>query len=157
MVDHMSLLRDATRADLPAILDVQEEGSVLALSHLFPQDEHPFPRDELAARWAEEIDSPDVRVLVVSRDGTVAGFVALKADQLLHLGTAVSTWGTGLATDVHAEILELLPREPHLWVFTENRRARTFYAKMGWQPTGRTRPSVFPPYPELLEYRHRNG
>jgi hypothetical protein len=35
--------------------DVQSEGAVLALGHIFPQETHPFPRDELLARWATEI------------------------------------------------------------------------------------------------------
>ncbi|HWS35947.1 MAG TPA: GNAT family protein [Actinoplanes sp.] len=152
----MSLLRDAGPDDLDAILDVQQEGSVRALSHIFPQDRFPFPRAELAQRWAAEIADPAVRVLVIhsaSHDG-VAGFAALRADQLLHLGTAVSTWGTGLASAAHAEIIALLPGDPWLWVFTGNHRARRFYGKHGWQPTGRTCPTVFAPHPELMEYRY---
>ncbi|SDT48025.1 GNAT family N-acetyltransferase [Actinoplanes derwentensis] len=149
----MTLLRTAVPADLEAILDVQQEGSIRSLSHIFPQDRHPFPRAELAERWSEEITDPAVRVLVILRHGEVAGFAALKDDQLLHLGTSVESWGSGLASAAHAEILALLPENPRLWVFTGNHRARRFYAKHGWEPTGRTRPTAFEPHPELLEYR----
>lgn len=154
----MSLLRAATIADLDAVLDVQQAGSVRALGHIFPQDRFPFPRAELAERWTEEIADPAVQVLTIHRPGhrEVAGFAALREDQLLHLGTAISTWGTGLASAAHAEILALLGGDPWLWVFTENHRARRFYAKHGWYPTGRTRPTAFPPHPELMEYRIRS-
>lgn len=149
----MSVLREAGPADLDAILDVQQEGSVRALAEIFPQDRYPFPRAELADRWIEEIEDPSVRVFVILRGCEVAGFAALREDQLLHLGTAVSTWGSGLASTAHAEILALLPESPRLWVFAANHRARRFYAKHGWQPTGRTRPTAFEPHPQLLEYR----
>jgi RimJ/RimL family protein N-acetyltransferase len=37
-------------------------------------------------------------------------------------------------------------------VFEGNRRARRFYEKLGWTPTGRTSRTTFAPYPVLLEY-----
>lgn len=154
---HVSLLRDATHADLESIMDVQEEGAVLALAHIFPQDLHPFPRRALQERWASEIDNPAVRVLAIVRADRIAGFAALRGDQLLHFGTAASTWGTGLAAAAHAEIVRLSAGTTRLWVFTENHRARRFYDKMGWQPTGRTRRSTFAPRPELMEYARRTG
>lgn len=39
-----------------------------------------------------------------------------------------------------------------LRVFADNGRARRFYAKHGWQPTGATSRSSYPPHPVLLEY-----
>ncbi|MEU8656987.1 GNAT family N-acetyltransferase [Actinoplanes philippinensis] len=149
----VSVLRAATPADIEAIMDVQQEGSVRALSGLYPQDRYPFPRAELTERWAAEIDDPSVRVLVILHDGQVAGYVALQDDQLLHFGTATSTWGTGLAAAAHAEIVGLLGGAGHLWVLAGNHRARRFYEKMGWRATGRSVPDDFPPHPELIEYR----
>ena len=148
----MSLLRAATAADLEAIMDVQQEGAIRALSGIFPQDEYPFPRAELTARWAREIDDPAVRVLVIVQDGTIAGFAALTHDQLLHFGTAPRTWGSGLASAAHEEIVGLLDPTARLWVLAGNRRARRFYEKTGWKPTGRSVPDDFPPHPELMEY-----
>jgi RimJ/RimL family protein N-acetyltransferase len=40
-----------------------------------------------------------------------------------------------------------------LWVFTENERAARFYERLGWQRTGETRPTTFPPNPTLVAYR----
>jgi RimJ/RimL family protein N-acetyltransferase len=149
----VSVLRTATRADLEAIMDVQQEGSIRALSGIFPQDEYPFPRAELTDRWAREIDDPAVRVLVILQDGAVAGFAALTHDQLLHFGTATRTWGTGLARTAHDEIIGLLDGTARLWVLAGNHRARRFYEKVGWRPTGRSVPDDFPPHPELMEYQ----
>lgn len=39
-----------------------------------------------------------------------------------------------------------------LRVFEENRRARRFYEKHGWRPTGSSSRTIFPPHPRLLEY-----
>ena len=40
-----------TAADVAAVLDVQEPGAVLGLADVFPQDEHPFPREDVGRRW----------------------------------------------------------------------------------------------------------
>ena len=56
------------------------------------------------------------------------GFVALRGDELLHFGTAVDTWGTGLAEDAHDLAVDRLARRgvgtARLWAFRENERAR---------------------------------
>jgi RimJ/RimL family protein N-acetyltransferase len=152
------LLRDATTADLPALLDVQQEGAQVGLAHIFPQDLYPFPRSRLEARWAAELAGDDVVVKVVVRGGgPVEGFAAVRGNELLHFGLALSTWGSGLAAAVHDELVGLLAAsgEPsaRLRVFEENHRARRFYEKLGWTATSRRTRSTFPPYPVLLEYR----
>jgi RimJ/RimL family protein N-acetyltransferase len=147
------LLRPAALPDLPALLDVQQAGAVGALAHIFPQDDYPFPRADLERRWAAEIADPAVDVYVVQREaGRIEGFAAVRGDELLHLGTAVETWGSGLAAAVHDELRPMLGPRGRLWVFEANRRARRFYEKLGWRRTGRRRRSAFAPYPALLEY-----
>jgi RimJ/RimL family protein N-acetyltransferase len=150
-------LRNATAADLPDLLEVQEAGALRALTHIFPQDAHPFPRAAVLARWTAELADPDVAVYVVEDDaGGLAGFVAVRGDELLHFGTAVETWGTGLAASAHAEVVERLAAtgagRARLWVFEENRRARRFYEKLGWRRTERLSRSAFAPHPVLVEY-----
>lgn len=151
------LLRSATMADLPELLDVQEEGARVGLGHIFPQDVHPFPRSALEARWASEIAGREVGVYVVGRHGEpIEGFAAVRGNELLHFGTALRTWGSGLAAAVHGEILDLLAAsgEPsaRLRVFEDNHRARRFYEKVGWTPTARRTRSNYPPNPVLIEY-----
>ncbi|GIE95363.1 GNAT family N-acetyltransferase [Paractinoplanes rishiriensis] len=147
------LLRAARLPDLPALLDVQEAGAVLALHSIFPQDTHPFPRADLERRWAAEIAHPDIDVHVIERiPGRIEGFVAIRGAELLHFGTAVDTWGTGLAAGAHAEIVAKLEAPAFLRVFEENHRARRFYEKMGWRRTAWQSRSSFAPHPVLLRY-----
>lgn len=134
-------------------MDIQQDGAIRTLSGIFPQDRYPFPRAELTLQWAAEIDDPDVRVVVILQNGAVAGFAAATKDQLLHFGTAPRTWGSGLATTAHDEIVKSLDPAARLWVLAGNHRARRFYEKTGWKPTGRSVTDDFPPHPDLLEYQ----
>jgi RimJ/RimL family protein N-acetyltransferase len=151
------LLRDATTADLAELVHVQETGALAGLTHIFPQDTYPFPGSAVRARWASEIDSPDVEVYVVVRqEDRIEGFAAVHGNELLHFGTAVESWGTGLAAAVHPELIERLARAGRptatLRVFEQNHRARRFYEKMGWTSTQRLTRSTFAPYPVLRDY-----
>jgi len=150
-------LREATPSDLEALVDVQREGAVLALGHIFPQETHPFPRDEVLAQWAKEIADSGIRAYVIETDaGQIGGFAATRDNELLHFGTAVQTWGSGLAVDAHNEILQRLAAaglvRSRLRVFEENHRAIRFYEKLGWRRTVKLTRSAFPPHPVLVEY-----
>jgi len=135
---------------------MQEEASVVALGHVFPQATHPFPREAVLARWREELRDPAIAVYVATDpDGAITGFAARRDDELLHFGTALDTWGTGLAGRLHDELLGTWPPgTARLWlrVFEGNHRARRFWHRHGWRPTGATSQSPFPPHPVLLDY-----
>ena len=142
--------------DLPELLEMQEHGAVTGLSNVFPQDAFPFPRDVLRARWSDELRYPAIAAYVaLSPDGRLVGFAARREDEVLHFGTAVETWGTGLAGWLHDALLATYPaelRRVRLRVFEGNRRARRFYEKRGWAATGAESHTSFPPHPTLLEY-----
>lgn len=150
------LLRAMTPADIPAVVAVQEPASIAALGDVFPQAEYPFPRDEIGRRWREEVEAAGTDCFVILDHGDVVGFAATRGDELLHFGVTVGRWGTGLAGRAHDAVLETLRGRGHarawLRVFTGNGRARAFYAKHGWQPTGDRTRSTFAPHPELLRY-----
>src|SRR5260370_36364623 len=131
-------------------MDVQHSGALRALTHIFPQDAYPFPRAAIQSRWATEIANPDVDVYVIEHDdGQIAGFAAIRDNELLHFGTAVETWGTGLAAAAHSRLIDRLAAtgaaNARLRVFEENRRARRFYEKLGWRRTDRLNPTSLPP------------
>ena len=151
-------LRPLTEADLPELIPLQEAGGVTGLGHIFPQKTNPFPRERVADRWRAEMADPETDALAVEVDGRLQGFVALRGDELLHFGTAVDTWGTGLAEDAHDLAVDRLSRHrvgtARLWAFRENERAVRLYERLGWRPTGETRPTTFPPNPTLVEYTH---
>ncbi len=143
--------------DLRGLIPMQEEGAVKALAHVFPQDAHPFPRQAIEDRWRRELGASDIDAYVATTGttGELVAFAARRGDELLHFGTASTTWGSGLATWVHDRLVETYPPEVgrlRLRVFAENRRARSFYAKLGWLPTGRQSRSTFEPRPVLVEY-----
>lgn len=144
-----------TVEDLPAVLVVQERGAVSGLASIFPQDAHPFPRDAVPDRWRTELEAQDVAAYVaVDEVGAVTGFAARRDDELLHFGTAVETWGSGRGAWLHDALLATYPPDRRrLWlrVFEENGRARRFYERLGWTPTGRTSRSDFAPHPVLVE------
>lgn len=152
----MSVLRPLTLDDLTDLLEVQREGAVLALGHLFPQERYPFSVERIGARWTREVADPGTDCFAVVADGRLAGFAATRGDQLLHFGTAVRTWGTGLADLAHDDVLAHLRCQGHasawLRVFDENHRAVRFYVRHGWRATDETSRSSFAPHPMLRRY-----
>jgi RimJ/RimL family protein N-acetyltransferase len=143
-------------SDLDGLLPLQERGAVAGLGDVFPQDEHPFPRDALRERWARELEDDGIAAYVACDPaGHLVGFAARRGDELLHFGTALDTWGSGLAPWLHDRLLATYPPDVvrlRLRVFAGNGRARRFYERLGWRPTGRESRSTFAPRPVLVEY-----
>ena len=154
--------RPLAAEDLSALIEIQEEGAVAGLSHIFPQDRYPFQREVILERWRRDLIDPTIHAYV-STDvgGALTGFTATRRNELLRFGTAVRLWGSGLATSLHAFVVEELRRTnadaDHIFywlrVFEENRRARRLYEKLGWTATNVRTRSTFAPHPTLLEYR----
>ena len=150
------MVRPMTVEDLAELIDLQEAGAVVGMADVFPQDRFPFPREAIIERWRTEIGDPSIDCYVASeQSGRLVGFAATVGRELLHFGTALDTWGNGTA----AELLEVVVGQlrttgevPMLRVFADNRRARRFYDKHGWSPTGTSSRSGYPPHPVLLEY-----
>jgi RimJ/RimL family protein N-acetyltransferase len=154
------LFREATAQDISALVDVQQDGAVRGLSHIFPQERFPFPRAAIVQRWFDEIADPATAAYVSTDDaGAVTGFAATRGSELLHFGTSPSTWGSGLAGELHDAVLRTLAKTApsdvtriRLRVFEANTRARRFYERRGWVTTGLRSRTSFPPHPELVEY-----
>lgn len=146
-------MRPLTPGDLDPLVALQREGAVKGLDHLFPQDSHPFPTDDIRAQWASEIEDRQIDCFAAVREDELVGFAATKGNELLHFGTAVDTWGTGVAGELHDLIVEHLRGKGFttgwLKVLQGNDRAIAFYARRGWRDTGMVGSSEFPPYPAL--------
>ena len=126
------VLRPMRPDEVDSVVTVQQEGAVADLRTYLSQDAHPFPRAEVQQRWAYELSRSDVQCFVVEGpDRVVDGFVAISGNQLLHFGTAKSTWGSGLAGRAHDEVLDHLREQGRsrawLSVLEQNSRARRFY------------------------------
>lgn len=139
------VLRPLVPADLDDLLEVQQLGAVTGLGHIFPQDRYPFPVEAIHERWERELADPEVDCFAVVTDGRVVGFAATRGNELLHFGTAVETWGSGLADAAHAEVLAHLRRRGHarawLWCYVDNTRAVRFYLRLGWRASEVAEPS----------------
>lgn len=151
-----AILRRMTEADVSHVVAIQEPASILGLGSVFPQEEFPFPRQDVVRRWREEIGTSGIACFTVVDDDAVVGFAALRGDEILHFGVAIEHWGTGIAQRAHDALVGVLRgrgiSRASLWVFTGNRRGRAFYERLGWRPTGQRTVSDFPPHPELLQY-----
>ena len=145
-----------TPEDVPAVVEVQAPAAIVGLAAVFPQEQHPFPRDEVAQRWLEEIATADIDCFVIVHGSVISGFAAVRGDELLHFGTALDHWGTGLAQRAHDELLDTMRSrgvpKACLRVFTDNGRGRSFYENLGWRATDQRSRSAYPPFPELLRY-----
>lgn len=152
----MPVLRPLLPSDLDRLLEVQREGAVAGLGHIFPQRDHPFPTDAIRARWEGELNDPSVDAFAIVLGSELAGFAATRSNEFLHFGTAMHTWGTGLAGAAHDEVVEHLRDRGHrtawLWVFEDNHRAARFYARRGWRATDERIRTTFAPHPILRRY-----
>ena len=159
--------RPAEAGDAEALRDLERAANLVALAHVFPPGEHPFPDDAVLARWRDTLAEPSVIVEVVDRaaspdaspDGGPAGrldcFVARDTTTLRHLAVHPDRWGTGLGRAAVARAVAGIRaggQQPLLWCLAENHRARRFYEHLGWAPTGATQRALWPPHPTELQY-----
>ena len=100
--------------------------------------------------WAAELDGEIVGVTVYARSDAETG-------ELRALYVVPEAWGTGAAQELMNAALAAMQsggqRLAILWVAEENARARRFYEREGWEPTGETRET--PLGPTELQYALR--
>ncbi len=141
--------RRAVPADAPALADLERDANLVALAHVFPPEDHPFPHDQVLARWHAVLED-DVVVEVVDGTGRLSAYVAHDGRLLRHLAVHPLAWGGGLgAAGVTRATTAGASR---LWCLTANARARALYERLGWRPTGAERVAEWPPHPHEIEY-----
>ncbi len=154
------MFREATTADLVALRDLERVANLAALGHVFPPERHPFPDDDVLARWALVLDEPGVSVLVRDAPQLGAGAVDVLAahddHQLRHLAVHPCCWGQGLATAAVDAVLSAMARRgatvAELWCLVENHRARRLYDRLGWLATPDRQEAPWPPHPTEMRY-----
>jgi diamine N-acetyltransferase len=151
-------VRRAREADADALLDVQRTASLAAFGHIFPPGDPPFPDEQIRASWLDVLASPEAEALIAEEAGDVVGLVSVFPARGLveRLFVRPERWGSGVAGTLHDMALERIraagAEEAWLWVMDENRRARRFYERRGWRPSGEARRSEYPPHPLALRY-----
>lgn len=149
------ILRAADTADAPAIADVHRRAAQAGLAEIFPTGAAVAPSDALVDDWRRRVGSaaPHGQVgLVADAAGRLAGVIIAGPDeteprigQLSRLYVDPRFWGMGIGGHLFraglAHLQALGVAEARLWVIDGNRRARDWYERMGWTPTGERKPS----------------
>jgi GNAT superfamily N-acetyltransferase len=86
----------------------------------------------------------------------IVGAELVHADALERLFVIPEYWGRGIADVLHNAAVETWQsagtRVVRLEVLEENRRARRFYERHGWNRDARRRLGEVPPYPDVISY-----
>jgi GNAT superfamily N-acetyltransferase len=92
---------------------------------------------------------------VAERDGEIIGLATRVGSELRDLYVVPRAWGTGVARALMEAVLSEIraadAAEAMLWVVQANGRARRFYEREGWLPSGETRDSALGP--SEVQYR----
>jgi GNAT superfamily N-acetyltransferase len=152
----MILYRDGTPDDIPAIDALFRQGFIDTFGHIYdPKDLAAFFSRFSEAAWRAEITDPDFAFRLAEEDGALAGYAKISSVSLpvAPVGPAVELrqlyvlqrWhGTGIAQALMDWVLAQARARGaetlYLTVFTDNRRARSFYARHGFEEVG---PYVF--------------
>jgi GNAT superfamily N-acetyltransferase len=94
---------------------------------------------------------------VAEREGEIVGVAVRLEQELRSLYVVPDAWGTGAGRALIDTALAAIGGDGHtaatLWVVEANPRARRFYEREGWEPTGDTRET--PLGPSELQYRRQ--
>ena len=127
-------LRDATSADLEALLPIWYDGWQDAHASIVPAG---LRRMRTMANLRERLPAMLPRARVAEVDGRPAGFCVLKGDELDQLYVSAAARGTGVAAaliaDAEARLRDAGVAVAWLACAIGNHRAARFYEKSGWK------------------------
>ena len=153
-------IRRARPDESRTLTRIERAASEAHLEHLFPPEEHPYPVNQVTARWRRLLRDHTARVFVLDKDDAVLGFVAFSADGVLHLAVVPHRtrqgYGSALLEFATGEIFDGGAAEARLWVLVGNEGARAFYRSHGWVGTDQRRPCRYPPRPDEMLMTRRN-
>ncbi len=141
--------RDATSADAEALWALYTRSFVDTFGHLYsPANLAVFMANKTIAHWRADLSNPAFAVQLAEADGVAAGFAMLgpasmpfddggrQAIELRRLYVLKDWHGAGIAKVLMdwtlAEARQRGAQDMWLSVFTENARARRFYARYGF-------------------------
>lgn len=144
----MTDYRDATIADAALLADLSRRSFTETFGHLYrPEDLHAFVERLNEAGWAGELSNPAYEVRLAYSEGEPAGFAKLgpitlpvtpevPALELRQLYLLKPYHGLGIADDLmawlQAQARARGAQELYLSVWSQNERARRFYARYGF-------------------------
>jgi diamine N-acetyltransferase len=145
-------LRVPTPADAPALAAAARDTFTETFGHLYaPEDLAAFLEQHTPEAWAAQIADPAYAIRIAEADGTAAGYLKLGppslpftpeqgAIELRQFYLLKPHHGTGFAAEMMDWVLAEARTRGHqalyLSVFTDNNRARRFYARHGFEEVG---------------------
>jgi GNAT superfamily N-acetyltransferase len=148
----MIAYRGAVPGDAPAIDALFRRSFAETFAHLYrPEDLAAFFLAFTLQAWRDEIADPDFAFRLAEADGRLAGYAKIAlvslpvepagpAAELRQLYVAAPWHGAGMARALMDWAIDQArargAAELYLSVFTDNRRAKAFYARYGFEPVG---------------------
>lgn len=162
-------IRPADRADAPTLAALHLESALTGFAHIFPPEAEPPTTDQLCGEWEHCLgarSAEEARTFIAEHDGTAVGVVLAGPDPIeptcghvARLYVLPERWGTGTGRALYEQAITHLQQlafaEATLWVLEHNHRARGWYERLGWRPTGERRPVYAPGHIDDLRYRTR--
>jgi ribosomal protein S18 acetylase RimI-like enzyme len=146
--------RTATPGDADRVVALFHGCFCHTFGHLYdPQDLAAFLGGHTVEQWKDQLDSDDFAVRIAENGDQLAGFIKLgplklpveptgKALELRQLYVREPWHGSGAARELTDWLIAEARRrgadELYLSVFTQNHRARRFYARYGFEEVGPT-------------------
>lgn len=160
-------MRLADRGSAPQLAAVHRAAAHTAFAPLFPPDAAPPAYEDDLARWEHWLgpdwDRGRRAYVAMARTGPVGVVLAgpdpdePQVGHLARLYVHPAHWGRGLGSRLYAAALrDLVGRgfpSATLWVLEGNTRARRWYERLGWRPTGRRKVTYAPAGIDDLQYR----
>lgn len=146
------VFRDAVPGDAPALARLGARSFFETFGHLYdPADLALFLQNHAVARWAQELADPGFAIRIGEADGTMGAYAKVGPPSLPFEPRGRSTelrqfyllkpWhGSGAAAELMDWVIKTARQRgaEHLYlsVFTDNHRARRFYARYGFVEEG---------------------
>ena len=145
----------ATLAEAALLAELQRESSLVAYRHIFPPEAPKPTVERLLSLWESWLFSGVLTGFVAEVAGRPVGTVLAGADpaevtagHIARMYVAPERWGQGIGRLLYDTAVDHVRCSGYpaatLWVLEHNHRARAWYERLGWAPTGE-RKSVFQP------------
>lgn len=154
----MATTRAARPGDAQQVARLHWRSAIVGYHHIFPPEAVPPTMEQLLARWRSWLDASraeETRGFVAESEDRCIGVVLVGPDprdpslgHIARMYVAPERWGQGIGRSLYQAALAHFDRvgyqEATLWVLEANHRARSWYERLGWVPTG-DRESVYAP------------
>lgn len=143
-------IRPARGDDSPNLAALHLRTALFAYASIFPPEAAPPELHHLTLDWEQRLggrNAPNLRGFVAVSGDQISGVILAGADpdhlemgHITRLHVDVPQWGQGIGTLLYETAVSHLKQagygQASLWVLEENARARAWYERLGWTPTG---------------------